>query len=133
MLYAALSQYLGAGIVVRRRRLQLPECDATTQLREVIAGEMAAQVGGHERQLAVGLAHGANDNISTCMQQVAENWSHDTCCWREPPQPAEGAHPGTSAVSRNLRKRCSVSACSTSHSQITNARHLAARSAAKCS
>ena len=61
VLDAALSQHLRAGIVVRRR-LELPECDAPAQAREVIAGEMAAQVGGREREPAVGMAHGASDD-----------------------------------------------------------------------
>ena len=59
MLDAALSQHFGAGIVVRRRRLKLTECDGPAQAREVAAGEMAAEVGGRERELAVGMAHGA--------------------------------------------------------------------------
>ena len=59
MLEAALPQDLGAWVVVRRRRLQLPECDATAQAREVVAGEMPAEIGGREQKLAVGMAHGA--------------------------------------------------------------------------
>lgn len=59
VLEAALRQYLGAWVVVRRRRLQLPECDATAQAREVVAGKMAAEVRCREQELAVGMAHGA--------------------------------------------------------------------------
>ena len=59
VLEAALAQDPGAWVVVRRRRLQLPECDATAKAREVVAGKMAAEVGGREQELAVGMAHGA--------------------------------------------------------------------------
>lgn len=58
MLEAALPQDLSAWIVVRRRRLQLPECDAAPQPREMVAGDVAAEVGGREHELAVGIAHG---------------------------------------------------------------------------
>ena len=59
MLKAALSQYLGAGIVVRRPRFELPECDGQAQPREVATGQMATEVRGREREPAVGVAHGA--------------------------------------------------------------------------
>ena len=55
VLEAALSQHLGAGIVVRQRRHELPARNAPAQTREVIEGEMAAQVGCRERELAVGM------------------------------------------------------------------------------
>ena len=58
VLEAPLPQDLGAWVVVRRRRLQLPECDATAQAREVVAGKVAAEVRCRERELAVGMAHG---------------------------------------------------------------------------
>ena len=59
VLDAALFQHLGAWVVVRPRRLDLPECDGAAQACEVAAGEMTAEVGGRERELAVGMAHGA--------------------------------------------------------------------------
>ena len=59
MLDAALSQHIGAWVVVQRWRVDLPECDGAAQAREVGADEMAPEVGGRERELAIGVAHGA--------------------------------------------------------------------------
>ena len=59
VLDAALSQHIGAWVVVQRRRLELPECDGSPQAREVAAADMSAEVGGRERELAIGVAHGA--------------------------------------------------------------------------
>ena len=55
----ALLQDLRAGVVVRRRPLDLPERGGAAQARQVGAGEMAAQVGGGEQESAVGVAHRA--------------------------------------------------------------------------
>ena len=59
MLDAALSQHLGAWVVVQRRRLELPECDGSPQARQVDAADMSAEVGGRKRELAIGVSHGA--------------------------------------------------------------------------
>lgn len=55
----ALFQHVGTRVVVRRRRLGLPERDRAAQARQMMAGEVAAEVGGGERESAVGVAHGA--------------------------------------------------------------------------
>lgn len=55
----ALLQDLRAGVVVRRRPLDLPERGGAAQARQVGAGEMAAQVGGGEQESAGRVAHRA--------------------------------------------------------------------------
>ena len=59
VLYPALLQDLRAGVVVRRRRGDLPERGGAAQGRQVGAGEMAAEVGGGEEESPVGVAHRA--------------------------------------------------------------------------
>ena len=55
----ALSQHLGARVVVRGRRIDLAERDGAAQARQVAAGEVAAEVGGREGESAGGVAHRA--------------------------------------------------------------------------
>ena len=57
VLDAALSQHVGVRVVVRRRWIDLPELDGRAQARQVIAGEVAAEVGGGEHEMSVGVAH----------------------------------------------------------------------------
>ena len=59
VLDAALPQHLGARIVVGRRPLDLAERDRAAQARQVVAGEVVAQIGGRERQPAALVTHGA--------------------------------------------------------------------------
>ena len=59
VLDAALSEHVGARVVVRRRRIDLPERHGAAQARQVAAGEVAAEVGGREGEPAVGATHRA--------------------------------------------------------------------------
>ena len=59
MLDPALLQHVGARVVVGGRRLDLAERDGAAQARQVAAGEVAAEIGGREREPAVGVVHGA--------------------------------------------------------------------------
>ncbi len=55
----ALPQHVGARVVVGLRPLELAQRDGAAQARQVAAGEVAAQIGGRERQPAGRMAHGA--------------------------------------------------------------------------
>ena len=59
VLDAALSQHVASRIVVRRGRLDSAQRDGPAQGRQMAAGEVAAEIGGREREAAVGEAHGA--------------------------------------------------------------------------
>ena len=58
VLHAALPQHVAAGIVVRRRRLDLAERDGPVESRQVAAREVAGEIGGRERKPAGGAPHG---------------------------------------------------------------------------
>ena len=58
VLDAALLQNVAAGVVVRRRPFEPAQRDGPAQGRQVTAGEVAAEIGGREREPAVGEAHG---------------------------------------------------------------------------
>ena len=59
VLDAALPQHVRARVVVGRRPLDLAERDGAAQARQVAAGEVAAQIGGRERQPPALVSHGA--------------------------------------------------------------------------
>lgn len=59
VLDAALLQHIAAGVVARRRCLDCAQRDGPAQGRKLAAGEVAAEIGGREREAAVGEVHGA--------------------------------------------------------------------------